>query len=235
MGWQLENTSQGQATAWDYNDTNIQGPTSLNNIVPVRSENLRPPHLMLDETLSGIFGHLWFVDKIIKKDYKNGQISLVDDVPDENISILPLNRNEASNTGFAALDVEISGEVHPLLLQTGGFVHLSAEFSDSFRHSWLPVGYISESIYTKWTNENDWLVLRNGDYFYESDIIRAEHIRMGDITVPFAWFAVREDAVFEEHFSEWSGLKISGTLGAGVFSGRTIYLDISGKKLGISN
>lgn len=197
--------------------------------IMVRDTDFRPPHHASPLLISGIFGHLWFARTVLHKNFRDGTIRLSSAVPDS-LESVPLRKKTTTTTGFRSLEVCISGTMYHLLLKTGAFIHISEQYRDISPSGIIPAGYISQSVYDDWKAKG-WLVLSNADVFYGSDVIRAENIRLGAKQIPFAWFSVRPDEVYQEFFSQWTDGLVVGALGPDVFQNAAIWLDFENNTL----
>lgn len=236
-GWDVQPVSRnGELIMQTTPHSEFTLPTPLLNkgAFSVRNLNPVPPHLEYIGTPSGILGQLWFARRIISLDYKNSSVTLKNTFPDTLQQTDNLHFVKDSGFYFARLNISISGVEYPMLLQTGGFTVLSDTYKDQFSHSWIPSGFISESVYIKWKEEHpDWLILEQADKFYGTDIIRAENIEIAGVPILFGWFAVRRDSVYQEFFSQWTDETVVGGIGPDLFTGKKVILDFRDGKIGI--
>lgn len=183
--------------------------------------------------VDGVLGGRWHAEKIIDFNYPRKSISVLSAVPDiSDFSELHLgfqkNQHGQYTMAFPRIEITISGQKLPMLLDTGA----SAWPSDGAMQAiglpgrQIATSFIVASIFDHWAlSHPDWLTIDNACTLSKQSMIRVPEISIGAEIIGPVWFTRRPDKSFHQYMSSMMDKRIEGALGGSALQHIRLVVD----------
>ena len=187
-------------------------------------------------------GHVWTFDYAAERLLLHDGVAASFEVPQElapHVAPLGFQVDEAGDTttGFPRLTVEVAGEPHELLLDTGASEPIPAALGGDLGDVYA-ISFISRSTADSWRQAHpEWPTVplsapTDGAAAGAADAdtaagywLRVPEVRFGGHEVGPVWFVTRPDANFADRMSRWTDRPIVGALGGGALRGLVVTVD----------
>lgn len=190
----------------------------------------------LHASTDGTLGGRWFADRVWEIDYPRQRMYLLQGHVDE-----PEHPNrvalgfQVNNIGqrtlhFPSLDIEIDGEVLPMLFDTGATATATPTSAPEFGVApGDPMGtsFIENKVFERWHQRHpEWQVLEKADQKNDQRrMIEVPELSIGDHVVGPAWFAEQPPGSFQRYMAQWTDKPTWGALGGSALRHFRVVID----------
>lgn len=191
----------------------------------------------------GFFGGRWHAEKIIDFNYLTKTISNLDSLPSvrtfSKVSLGFQKDPDGNYTmAFPSMDIEVDGQVIPMLFDTGAKAWPSAEAKKLLRLTGdtVATSFMISSIFDKWVEDHpDWTVVKNACRYSKESMIKVPKIKIGERIVGSVWFTRREDHNLHDYMSPMMDRRIDGALGGSALQHVRVIVDYPNEAAYIEN
>lgn len=195
--------------------------------------------LQVGEPVDGFLGGRWHAEKIIRFDYPNKSMSILESLEEINLTgfeKLKLGFQKDSDnkytTAFARMEVTVLGRKFQMLFDTGATSTLTETAMQQMKSSskYIGTSFIIASVFDEWREKNpNWLVIDGGEAGIGHSLIQVPTITIAGQDVGPVWFTRREDYNFHGYMSAMMDKKIDGAIGGSGFQYFEIVVDYIGE------
>ena len=224
------------------NDASIP-PAGFNNWWQGKLQVVTKMELSESNDIDGFLGGRWHAEKIIDFNYPSKSISNLDSLPNTSKFTkvdVGFQKNADGNytTAFPSIDIEVDGQVIPMLFDTGASAWPTVQARKLLGQSGTQVAtsFIVSSIFDKWVKDHpEWIVIDNACTLSESPMIKVPKIKLGDQLVGPVWFTKRADHNFHNFMSSMMDRRIDGALGGSALQYVRIIVDYPNETAYVAN
>ncbi len=192
-----------------------------------------------DSLTEGFFGQFFFLDRAWTFDYLEQKIILHSalniDVSAPNAQKIGLKKGSLGHVvnGHPSFNIQVDGEVIPMLFDTGATFGLSEKAASEFQGEDKVGGsFIAKSIFEKWKSKHpDWKIIEGGDIIssqgkdFAFDMIEVPEVILGGISVGPVWFSMRNDEAWSEWMIKSMDRVVKGALGGSALKYVRVSID----------
>ncbi len=224
------------------NDASIP-PSGLNNWWQGKLQVVPNMELSKSGDIDGFFGGRWHAEKIIDFNYPSKAISNLEILPNTSkftkVDIgFQKNSEGKYTTAFPSIDIEVDGQVIPMLFDTGASAWPSEQAKEHLGQNGTRVAtsFIVSSIFDKWAAKHpEWVVIDNACTMSKSPMIKVPKIKLGDRLVGPVWFTKRANHNFHNFMSSMMDRRIDGALGGSALQYVRIIVDYPNEAAYVEN
>lgn len=189
----------------------------------------------------GFLGSRWFGARVWEFDYPGETLALLQGgMPPEAMAATPMTTAAQRGMHFPRIEIEVDGQVIPVLFDTGAMVTLGADaarLQGKSEGAVVAGSFITATGFERWREKRpDWRVAEKGDRLADSDfpMIEVPDVRIAGVSTGPAWFALRPDHNFIEFMSSMTDAPVEGAIGGSAFSNLRLIADYPGQRLYVS-
>ncbi|BED90996.1 hypothetical protein PspMM1_34640 [Pseudoalteromonas sp. MM1] len=179
--------------------------------------------LSKEQQFDGFLGGRWHAEKIIKIDYVNESMFILDSLDEVNLNKFKKvelgfqkDSQQKYTTAFPRMSIKVQGIEYQMLLDTGATSTLTNTAKKQIQSKSNVVGtsFIAASVFDNWKARNpDWDVIEKAEHGTEEAIIKVPFVIIAEQSIGPVWFTRREDNNFHEFMSSMMDKKIDGAFG----------------------
>ena len=191
--------------------------------------------LSIEEDFDGFLGGRWHAEKIIKIDYLNKSMSILQSLDEINLYKfkkikLGFQRDSQQKytTAFPRIEIKVQGIEYQMLLDTGATSILTDAAAKHIQGTSKVVGtsFISASIFENWKTQNpSWAVIEKAESNTGESMIKVPKVMIAEQVTGPVWFTRRADNNFHKFMSSMMDKKIDGALGGSALQYFELVID----------
>lgn len=184
--------------------------------------------------LDGFLGGRWFADRVWELDYPNQRMALLTGASEAGGDCVPLGFQTAAGertSHFPSMDIQIAGEVLPVLLDTGATASTTSASAPVFGvepGEGVGTSFIEHEVFERWQRANpDWRVLENADQKVEQQrrMIEVPEVVIAGHAVGPVWFAEQPPGAFQRYMARWMDRPTWGAIGGSALRYFRVVID----------
>lgn len=227
----------------EFSDDASIPPAGLNNWWQGKLQVVRKEELSKSGDIDGFFGGRWHAEKIVDFNYPSRSISNLDSLPNSpkftKVDVgFQKNADGNYTTAFPSIDIEVDGQVIPMLFDTGAsaWPTVQARKLLGLNGTQVATSFIVSSIFDKWVEEHpEWIVIDNACTLSKSPMIKVPEIKLGDRFIGPVWFTKRADYNFHNFMTTMMDRRIDGALGGSALQYVRIIVDYPNEAAYVAN
>lgn len=183
----------------------------------------------------GFLGGRWFADRVWEVNYPRQRFALLSDDSDAPVDCVPLgfqvNREGRRTMHFPSIDVEVDGEVLPMLFDTGATATTTPASADVFAVApgeQVGTSFIEHAVFERWRQSHpEWRVLDAADQMGGKSwrMIEVPTLKIAGLQAGPVWFAERKAGTFQEYMASMMDRPSWGALGGSALKYFRVVVD----------